>query len=214
MKQQKKNEEMENDQDHIFEKSTIIGRIQYFPIIQKNFTSEDLQKEYSQFMKNHPDGMISNVEDLQTYVPWVKDRALLSDLFDAADIDQNGKVDFFEYLVLVFTLTRQPSIEERLDFLFSLLDKSRSGNIGRKELHKAMETAAHLDPTVGNPDQLTNQLMSHFRVNSAQHPTTQITRQKFIDVCLENENLESLFHKIIQRTEEGNEGGNNDEYHV
>lgn len=66
-------------------------------------------------MKNHPDGMISNVEDLQTYVPWVKDRALLSDLFDAADIDQNGRVDFFEYLVLVFTLTRQPSIEERLN---------------------------------------------------------------------------------------------------
>lgn len=76
-----------------------------------------------------------------------------------------------------------------------------------------METAAHLDPTVGDPDQLTNQLLSHFRVDGAQCPPTQITRQKFIDVCLENENLDSLFHKIIRRTEIDNEG-NNDEYHV
>ena len=100
------------------------------------FTSNEIQKWYRQFHRDYPNGYLTLEEFQQLYAsffPCGETSAFAEHLFRSLDTDNDGWLDFREFIIGLSLLTRG-SLRGRLAWAFSLYDIDGNGYITREEM--------------------------------------------------------------------------------
>ena len=98
------------------------------------FTREELQEWYKIFMREHPSGKMNK----QTFIRENQiihggDAELWDHLFTCMDSDNNGTIDFKEFIIAVSVGTKG-SAEQKLKWAFSIYDIDKNGTIEYDEM--------------------------------------------------------------------------------
>lgn len=108
------------------------------------FTREVILREHEKFFASADDGRLkkSHMEDLLgEYLPSTKrkhSKYLTDCVFSAIDTNNDGYIDFLEYLMsLKFFQTESPI--EKADFVFRIIDKNGDNLVTRKELERILK---------------------------------------------------------------------------
>jgi len=108
------------------------------------FTDEEIYNEHKKFFTVANDGRLKNshLEDLLGhYLPQTKrknSKYLTDCVFSAIDTDNNGYIDFIEYLTSIkFFQTESPI--EKADFIFRIIDKNGDHIVTQKELQRILK---------------------------------------------------------------------------
>lgn len=108
------------------------------------FTDEEIHNEHQKFFSVADDGRLkkSHMEDLiGDYLPRTKHkhpRYLTNCVFSAIDTNNDGYIDFIEYLMSIkFFQTDSPI--EKADFVFRIIDKNGDHLVTQKELERILK---------------------------------------------------------------------------
>ena len=102
---------------------------------------EEYKMAFSLFDENG-DGSISSIEIEQVmqkmgYKPTKEE---VNDMLNELDVDQNGTIDFNEFITLMSKQSKPKDEDEELREAFKVFDKDGSGNISSIELKQVMIT--------------------------------------------------------------------------
>jgi len=101
-----------------------------------HFSGSELRDLYDRFIDQFPSGRINKDEFIHMYremLPDGESTDFAVHVFNAYDKDQNGTIDFKEFMLTLSTTTRGTP-EERLRWAFSLYDVNKDGILARKEI--------------------------------------------------------------------------------
>jgi Ca2+-binding EF-hand superfamily protein len=108
------------------------------------FSDEELRNHHNKFFSVADDGRLkkSHTEDLLgDYLPVAKrkhTKYLTNCIFSAIDANNDGYIDFLEYLMSIkFFETESPI--EKADFIFRVIDKNGDNLVTRKELERILK---------------------------------------------------------------------------
>jgi Ca2+-binding EF-hand superfamily protein len=108
------------------------------------FTDEEIVNEHKKYFSVADDGRLkkSHMEDLLgDYLPTTKrknSKYLTACIFSAIDTNNDGYIDFVEYLISVkFFQTESPV--EKADFVFRIIDKNGDRHVTKKELERILK---------------------------------------------------------------------------
>ncbi|CAF1556579.1 unnamed protein product [Adineta steineri] len=100
------------------------------------FTEKEIREWHSGFLKDCPNGKLHKSQLISVYkqfYPQGNVKPFCKYVFAAVDINNDGKIDFVEYLLQIAALT-QRDLNKRLAAAFDIYDISRDGEIDHKEL--------------------------------------------------------------------------------
>ena len=102
---------------------------------------EEYKMAFSLFDENG-DGSISSIEIEQVmqkmgYKPTKEE---VNDMLNELDVDQNGTIDFNEFISVMSKQSKPSNEDEELREAFKVFDKDGSGNISATELKQVMNT--------------------------------------------------------------------------
>ena len=119
------------------------------------FTLDDIHREHSKFFACADDGRLkkSHMEKLLgEYLPSTKrkhSKYLTDCVFSAIDTNNDGYIDFLEYLMsLKFFQTESPI--EKADFVFRIIDKNGDNLVTRKELERILKCLQNYHKSLSN----------------------------------------------------------------
>ena len=108
------------------------------------FTDEEIRNEHNKFFSVVDNGRLkkSHMEELiGDYLPATKRKHsnyLTDCVFSAIDTNNNGYIDFIEYLMSIkFFQTESPI--EKADFVFRIIDKNGDNLVTKKELERILK---------------------------------------------------------------------------
>ncbi|CAF1282750.1 unnamed protein product [Adineta steineri] len=111
-------------------------------------------------------------------------------IYKAFDIDNDGKVDFKEF-VIGFLLTTKGTMEEKLDYTFQLYDIDKDGYIDQTEIDVMAKYVLRM--LGGNGNELESiELLKHFISSCHCNEQGLITKENFIRALSKNELLSQL----------------------
>ncbi|CAF0899508.1 unnamed protein product [Adineta steineri] len=103
--------------------------------VNAQFTQEEIQQWHTDFLREYPSGQLDKKAFVDYYTKiHPHDEEKTAELFDRIDVNDDGTIDFNEFLVLIAIRNQLGSLEKRLAFVFDLWDDSEDGQIDRKEL--------------------------------------------------------------------------------
>ncbi|CAF0745540.1 unnamed protein product [Adineta steineri] len=112
---------------------------------------------------------------------------VVSAIYQAFDTDNNGKVDFKEF-VIGFLLTTKGSMEEKLDYTFQLYDIDKDGYIDQSEIDVMAKYVYRM--LGGNGTEFGSiELLKHFISSCHCNEQGLITKENFIRALSKNELL-------------------------
>ena len=100
---------------------------------------EDYKQAFSTFDSNG-DGSISaqELEDVMKKLGLNPTKEEVKDMLNELDVDQNGSIDFTEFVTLMAKQSQGKESEEELLEAFKVFDKDGNGNISALELKQVM----------------------------------------------------------------------------
>ena len=93
-----------------------------------------------------------------------EDSEFWSHIYDLFDVDKNGEISFGEWIVVLSVLTRG-SLQDKLDWIFQLLDVDGDGHITRTELTFIISYLEKLYPSLGDPAFFVDEIFSRWDVS-------------------------------------------------
>ncbi|XP_064395710.1 neuronal calcium sensor 1-like isoform X2 [Halichondria panicea] len=106
-----------------------------------HFSQKELNKWYRGFLHDSPSGTISKEEFCKIYkrfFPFGDSTAFASLLYERFSLNDNGLLEFREFVVGLSTASRG-SLEEKLQWTFQLYDHNHDGVITRDEMEAVVE---------------------------------------------------------------------------
>jgi len=99
----------------------------------------ELKEAFTAFDKNG-DGKITagEIEDLLKTMGLAPSKEEIKDMLNELDIDQNGCIDFSEFVTMMTKDTKTKNAEEEMLEAFKMFDKDGNGNISATELKQVM----------------------------------------------------------------------------
>eukprot|EP00116_Pleurobrachia_bachei_P011374 sb/3471636/ len=100
-----------------------------------NFTEQELQQKYHEFLKYHPSGRMTEEEFVDMYQQIfskgdAKSFATLT--FKSFDRNGDGGVDFKEFICALY-ITSRGNVKQKLNWAFNLYDIDGNGNVSKDE---------------------------------------------------------------------------------
>lgn len=129
----------ENDLNYIRERTSLSSTriFEYYKTFLSKFNNGNVdRKEFNEIAKKLIIHNLKNDEN-KTYID-TQLLAMCERLFDICDKDENGSIDFKEYLVL-FWGKLHGTETEKLGFIFEIFDLNQSGYIDFHELHSIVK---------------------------------------------------------------------------
>jgi Ca2+-binding EF-hand superfamily protein len=168
------------------------------------FTDEEILNQHKKFFSVAHDGCLkkSHMEELLgEYLPSTKrkhSKYLTDCVFSAIDTNNDGYIDFLEYLMSVkFFQTESPI--ERADFVFRIIDKNGDHLVTRKELERILKCLQEYHKSLANIN--VADLINDGPKPAATAIIEQLDEDKsgsigvseFVDGWLKNETVRALF---------------------
>ncbi|CAF1235802.1 unnamed protein product [Adineta steineri] len=150
---------------------------------------------FSELKSRCPNGKMTKKDMLKCYrdlstCDMDKVEHVVNAIYKAFDIDNDGKVDFKEF-VIGFLLTTKGTMEEKLDYTFQLYDIDKDGYIDQTEIDVMAKYVLRM--LGGNGNELESiELLKHFISSCHCNEQGLITKENFIRALSKNELLSQL----------------------
>jgi len=113
-------------------------------------------------------------------------------IFRMYDINNDGKVDFKEFMI-VLTVISKGTPEENLEQIFRIFDVNNDGTISKKELHRLVKDLYSLMGKEDNPDQETEKTLADGAFKEMDvDGDLKISKDEFVRACQANEKISSM----------------------
>lgn len=166
-----------------------------FIIEKTQATREDVEAYYSNFIQTYPDGKIDKKgfrEMMQKCFPDQDIEKLESHIFRMYDINNDGKIDFREFMI-VLTVISKGTPQENLEQIFRIFDVNNDGSVSKKELYRIVKDLYSLIPKEDNPTQATDKCLAELAFKEMDTDgDSKITKEEFIRACQSNEKISSM----------------------
>ena len=184
------------------------------------WSTEDIQKYFDNFLKDHPSGKIKPKEFkkiMKDVLPKKNAKAMQEHVFRVYDSNNDGVIDFEEFMT-VYHMACQGSPEEILTRLFRIFDVNGDGKISEKEMKKLVKSMYGLlkeeDSKVAAEKFLVETAFKECDGDNDGY----VTAEEFVQACLNKEEVTKLltlkvvdiFVKTEKELEEGDAGSSSD----
>lgn len=161
----------------------------------------EVEEEYRKW-SNHTSGQVTREqfrELMQQCYPRTYQPQLEEDIFRLYDLDNNGSIDFKEFLLVVSVMDGD-SAESKLRQIFRIFDTDQNGVISKDEVVSIVSHLFHLLPDQGDiaasPEKVSDMLMTEMDSDC----DGVVTEDELIAAFLRQERLTSiLINKLMQR---------------
>ena len=168
------------------------------------FTDEEIRNQHKKFFSVADDGRLkkSDMEELLgDYLPSTKrkhSKYLTNCVFSAIDTNNDGYIDFLEYLMSIkFFQTESPM--EKADFIFRIIDKNGDNHVTKKEIERVLKCLEEYHKKSSNIH-VTNVISNGVRSTADaivekldEHKSGLISNTEFVDGWLKDETIRALF---------------------
>ena len=163
-------------------------------------TKEDVRESFNAFIAEHPNGKMKPKdfrEIMSSALPKKDASKMEKHVFRVYDTNNDGSVDFVEFMVVYFILS-EGTPEEVLKKIFRLFDVNSDGTITKKELTRLVKDMYGLlkrdDPNVSAVDLIAKSAFAEMDKDE----DGKITTEEFITACLgEKDFSKMLSNKAI-----------------
>jgi len=163
-------------------------------------TKEDVRESFNAFIAEHPNGKMKPKdfrEIMSSALPKKDASKMEKHVFRVYDTNNDGHVDFVEFMVVYFILS-EGTPEEVLKKIFRLFDVNSDGTITKKELTRLVKDMYGLlkrdDPNVSAVDFIAKSAFAEMDKDE----DGKITTEEFITACLgEKDFSKMLSNKAI-----------------
>ncbi|XP_035715757.1 neuronal calcium sensor 2 [Folsomia candida] len=180
------------------------------------FTSKDkLQKEDLEFLKSHtrydestikewykgfkqdcPNGRLTPskfVDMYKMFFPSGNAEEFCDHVFRTFDLDQNGFIDFKEFL-LAIDVTSSGTPEEKLKWAFRMYDVDGNGVIDLQEMQKIVQAIYEMLGTnaANRPQDSAEERAKSIFAKMDENGDGQLTQEEFLKGCLQDEELSKM----------------------
>uniref|UniRef100_A0A915PQG3 EF-hand domain-containing protein n=1 Tax=Setaria digitata TaxID=48799 RepID=A0A915PQG3_9BILA len=105
------------------------------------FSKKELRKWYKDFMKDYPTGEL-RMEEFQSiykqFFPNGDPTKFATFVFNVFDSNKDGRISFHEFIIAL-SITSRGTLDEKLDWAFSLYDVDKDGYITKEEMANIIE---------------------------------------------------------------------------
>ncbi|CAF4358386.1 unnamed protein product [Rotaria socialis] len=157
--------------------------------------TSEITSWYNEIKTRCPNGKMTKKDMLKCYrdlstCDMDKVEHVVSAIYQAFDIDNDGKVDFREFAI-GFLLTTKGTMEEKLDYTFQLYDIDKNGYIDQSEIDTMAKYVLRMLGGNGNEYE-SIELLKHFISSCHCNEQGLITKDNFIRALSKNELLSQL----------------------
>ena len=155
-----------------------------------------IKESHDIFIKTCPNGNLTPDKLIDLYTPFIakgKAEQYCNHVFRTFDTDQNGFIDFEEF-VLAMYVTSAGSAEEKLKWAFRMYDVDGNGVIDPDEMSKVVESIYGMwceDSTEQTTISAKEKAMKIFR-RMDENDDGHLTEEEFLQGCLEDDELSKL----------------------
>jgi len=159
------------------------------------YSKQQIQDWHQGFLRDCPNGKLDKKKFLEVYkkfYPEGKAEKFCGQVFKTFDSDDNGYIDFVEFLIAV-NITSHGDIREKLRLAFDMYDMNKNGKIDKKEMTKVITAIYDLlgeENRKGDnaPDNRVKKIMDKLDINDDKN----ISRDEFVEGCLKDDVLRQL----------------------
>lgn len=165
---------------------------------------DEIRREHDRFFDVAEDGRLRKLyleELLGEHIPsmkWKCMKYLIDCIFIAIDTDNNGSIDFLEYL-MSRKFFQSESPKEKADFIFRVIDRNGDNNLTKKELERILECLEDYHKHSSNADvtllinQGTKSVADVVLGKLDEDKSGVIDRKVFVDGWLKDATIRALF---------------------
>ena len=166
-----------------------------FVVEKTQATKEEVQAYYDNFLKEYPDGKMDKKgfrEMMKKGFPDQDIGKLEKHIFRMFDANNNGKIDFREFMV-VLTVISKGTPQENLEQIFRIFDANNDGTVSKKELYRIVKDLYSLLVKEDNPNQATDKFLAETAFKEMDTDgDSKVTKEEFIRACIANEKITSM----------------------
>ncbi|CAF1487664.1 unnamed protein product [Rotaria sordida] len=159
------------------------------------FTDNEIREWHESFMRDCPTGRIDKkrfVEFYKQFYPNGKVDNYCKHAFRPFDTDNNGTIDFQEFLLAIATKT-QGDLDHRLIFAFNMYDMSKDGLINQKGLITLISAIYDLvGETDRKGDRDPKKIAADIIAKLDSNGDNKLSKVEFIAGCKNNPNIRAL----------------------
>lgn len=166
---------------------------------------EDIRNYFNKFKKSgDPRKAKIDLQEfcqiMKTCYPRTYKEELAEDIFRIYDKDNNGVVEFQEFLVIIYIMS-DGSTEQKLKQIFRIFDSDGDGTVTNEEMHRIVGHLYHLVPDkekeqIHSPEQFSSLIMNEMDKDK----DGSISEIEFMSAFMREEQLTTLLvNKVMQR---------------
>ncbi|CAF1095428.1 unnamed protein product [Rotaria sp. Silwood1] len=161
---------------------------------------EEIQHWHADFLQNCPSGQLdkkSFVEYYKKLRPREETNKSIEAIFDMIDINNDGTVDFNEFLIVIALIDDLNDLGSRLSFVFDIWDESEDGHIDQKEMENmitAIYDRAGITDRKGDqhPKKRAKEIIGKLDISGDK----KLSKEEFIIGCKNDPIIRNLFAPI------------------
>ncbi|CAF0771050.1 unnamed protein product [Adineta steineri] len=160
-----------------------------------SYTAEQIHQWHAAFLRDCPKGKLTSRQFTEVYkkfYPEFEAEKYSSQVFRTFDMDNNGYIDFVEFLLAV-NVNSNGDTRDKLGLAFDIYDINGNGNIDKKEMTKVITAIYDLlgeENRKGDnsPENRVKRIMDKLDLNDDKN----ISRDEFVEGCLKDDILRQL----------------------